>query len=403
MEIANISVPLTAGVAVAAWTSTYTHSPLAVYALCGSSALILCALLALLMARTRSGGNYSPMRERFVWWALFFMLGAVCCFTAVMRANAAPVSMAAAGGSNSGALQTRLNYLSLEIRNLIAGIPFADEGNNALLGALILGDRTSLPRAEVQAFRASGAAHLLALSGMHLGIIYIIINQILKLIGNSFAARRLRSICIMAVCTAYTLMCGAGSSLVRACLFICLNETAKLVNRPQPPGQIFCLALMLHLIAKPMAISSIGFQLSYLAMVGIVFIWPKVRNWYPRPDASGFWNIWQGSLWNIWQNIAWKTWQGASLTICCQMFTGPLSYFYFGTFPKFFLISNLFAAPLMTLVMLCGLASLAIHAPACSVESGAVVQLEALLIPFLEMPFNLLRSLIATIAGMSQG
>lgn len=393
MEIANISVPLTAGVAVAAWTSTFTHSPMAVYALSGSSALLLCALLAMMMAKTRSGGNIGPMRERLSWWSLFFMLGAVCCFTALMRSAAMPVAGYPADGGASGALEMRLNRFSREIRTLIEGIPFADGGNNALLGALILGDRASLPRAEIQAFRASGAAHLLALSGMHLGIIYVIINQTLKLIGNSIAAKRIRGICIMMICTAYTLMCGAGPSLVRACLFICLNETAKLVNRPQPPGQIFCLALMLHLITKPMAISSIGFQLSYLAMVGIVFIWPKVKDWYPRPYASGFWNIWQ--------KIAWKTWQGASLTICCQLFTGPLSYLYFGTFPKFFLITNLFAAPLMTIVMICGIASLLLHAFGTAPESGACASLEQLLVPFLEMPFNLLRSLIATIAGMS--
>lgn len=393
MEIANISVPLTAGVAVAAWTSTFTHSPMAVYALSGSSALLLCALLAMMMAKTRSGGNIGPIRERLSWWSLFFMLGAVCCFTALMRTAAMPVSGSPADGGAPGALGMRLNRFSREIRTLIEGIPFADGGNNALLGALILGDRTSLPRAEIQAFRASGAAHLLALSGMHLGIIYVIINQTLKLIGNSIVAKRIRGICIMAICTAYTLMCGAGPSLVRACLFICLNETAKLVNRPQPPGQIFCLALMLHLITKPMAISSIGFQLSYLAMVGIVFIWPKVKDWYPRPYASGFWNIWQ--------NIAWKTWQGASLTICCQLFTGPLSHLYFGTFPKFFLITNLFAAPLMTIVMICGITSLLLHAFGAAPESGACASLEQLLVPFLEMPFNLLRSLIATIAGMS--
>lgn len=258
--------------------------------------------------------------------------------------------------------------LAEKLHRTINSIPFEDCRDNSLLLALISGDRSKLDRNTVNDFRTAGAAHLLALSGMHLGVLYILISKLLSIAGSTVAKRKIRSLAIISTTGLYTLLCGAGASLVRAWLFIFLAESARLLHRPQPAGQIFCTALTLHLIFSPSSVTEPGFQLSYLAMIGIVFLWPHIRNWMKS-----------------------RIWDGASLCISCQLFTGPLSYAYFGTFPKFFLLTNLIAAPLMTLVLVFGIAAI--------IFNGIGAECHWLF-TVCELPLKCLRYLIGAIAGL---
>lgn len=358
-DIYRISVPLAAGVCAAA--ILFSRMDNALGWRCIITGTIPSVIAAILLAVLRSVGSPAS-RNPMLWSAVFFLTGCLCYATSLTMIR--PME---AGKYFPGA--------SEKIAFLIDSIPFRDRENNALAKALILGERSGLARETVSAFRTAGAAHLLALSGMHLGIIYLAINRILLIFGNSIPVRKIRNIVTICLCGLYTLLCGAGASLVRAWLFIALNETAKFMDRPQPPQQIFCSALTLHLIFKPESIGDIGFQLSYLAMVGIVFVWPWMREWY---KAGG---------------IGRKIWEGASLSLCCQLFTAPFTLIYFGTFPKYFLITNLVASPLMGIVMGCGVAAICFEAfggdGACAWVFSAC-----------EAPFELLRTLLGLIAGM---
>lgn len=222
------------------------------------------------------------------------------------------------------------------LRALIDTLPFRDPGTAALLRALLTGDRSGLSRETVAAFRESGASHVLALSGLHIGIIYLIFDKLTRVLGHTPAARRIRFGLIVLGAGFFTLMTGAGASIVRAFLFIVINETLRLLGRPRKAVRVLCLALMVQLVLEPGAIREVGFQLSYLAMAGIFLLYPVLDAWYP---ASVSWDPMR------------KIWSMAALSISCQLFTGPLAWLRFHSFPRYFLLTNLLALPLTTALM----------------------------------------------------
>ncbi len=284
---------------------------------------------------------------------LFLSLGIFCyssCAISVRSATASPFSASA-------------------ITKAIGSVPYRRNGTAALLNALMTGHREELQDATVKAFRDSGASHILALSGLHLGIIYILISKPLSLLGNSPAAYRARCLSTIAISGAYVLATGAGASLVRAFLFIILNEISRLHPERKRDGLlIFWTALTVQAALNPLSVRSIGFQLSYLAVFGILTIYPTLKNFYPA-TVSG---------WDIMHRI----WDSAALSLSCQIFTAPLSFLYFGTFPKYFLITNLIALPLTEILIvgavLCTLLTLAGICPPALVNAidGIALALE---------------------------
>lgn len=233
------------------------------------------------------------------------------------------------------------------LRDIIDSIPFGHEQSAALIKALLTGERSSLSRATVLAFRASGASHLLALSGLHLGFIYLIIRRICNLIPwRGITVSYIRATITVGLCGFYTLMTGAGASIVRAFLFICIRETAGICpERKSDPGRTLLCALTIQLALSPASIASIGFQLSYLAMAGITFILPWMQSWYPPS-----------------KDPVRKLWDTAALSISCQITTTPLAWWYFRTFPQYFLITNIIAMPLCSAVMSLSIATIALYA-----------------------------------------
>lgn len=365
---AAISPPGAAGGPLGGLAGGAGCGPAAPYAAAGLLMAVLAAALPALASLPgngyRSNGlEVSPDQDipqswrnsGLLWTTVFFLLGLFCYFNQVAILPSIPD-------------KTYFSAAGKTLTQAIESIPFQDSNSNALILALLKGDRTGLARQTIADFRNAGAAHMLALSGMHLGIIYLILSRLLFFLGNTPPARKTRYILITLLTLFYTLMCGAGASLVRAWLFILLNSLSKILDRPQPPGQIFCVALLLHLIARPESICEVGFQLSYLAMAGIVFIWPEMRTWMSS-----------------------RIWDALALSISCQMFTAPLTLLYFGTFPKYFLITNLVAAPLMSIVMACGI--IATAASSLSLEWP-------LLYTVCEKPIILLCRLLGNIAAL---
>lgn len=236
---------------------------------------------------------------------------------------------------NERGLVTALQAAGETFQASIDAIRFTDRDVNALLKALLSGNRADLPYRVTEAFRDSGASHILALSGLHLGIIYGIVAKTTSIAGNSPRFRFIRSISNIAICTVYTLATGASASLTRALLFIILREAGMALGRPVTLKDLLRKCLMLHLMLTPSAILDIGFQLSYAAMAGIAWIYPLMKNIWPE---DGF-----GPMKKIWDS--------ASLTISCQLTTAPLALYYFGTFPTHFLLTNLLALPLTGLLI----------------------------------------------------
>lgn len=269
--------------------------------------------------------------------------------------------------------------LAADFRSMISSIPFPHEGTAPLVNALLTGDRSSLDSSVMNSFRDSGASHILALSGLHLGIIYGILLKVTSIFGKHPTVKAVRSLIIISLCGIYTLATGASPSLVRAFLFILVNETARLTHRSNNPLRVYCAALFIQTAINPQVISSTGFQLSYLAMAGIFLLYPALKKWYPQEEAAGDMIIENGASLTESDGLegvmidkgccrarrcrtSWmkaivsaaprKIWDAAALTISCQVFTGPLAWWKFGTFPKYFLLTNLLSLPLTSAVML---------------------------------------------------
>ncbi|MBQ9660273.1 MAG: ComEC/Rec2 family competence protein, partial [Bacteroidales bacterium] len=218
---------------------------------------------------------------------------------------------------------------------------FPHDSTAALLKALLAGYREELDRATVEAFRAAGASHILALSGLHLGMLCGILQKGLCWLGHSRPATVLRSGAMIAFSGFYLVMTGASPSLVRAFLFIVLSELSRLLpGRRRRPMNIFCAALLIQLTLRPGVVHSLGFQLSYLAMLGIYLLFPAMDAWYPR-----------STRWDPLRRI----WSAAALTLSCQAFTAPLVWLRFRSFPQYFLLTNLGALPLTEGFLLCAL------------------------------------------------
>ena len=325
-NIEALAVHFTAGVAAGALVLRLPVSP---YFLAGGLLILLASLTASVLRTGRP-----PLL-----FPTFFLLGIFCALT-----DAFP------GADTATFLERWASTLGGRLRDFIDSIPFPSEGTAPLLKALLTGDRSELSRDTVRVFRESGGAHLLALSGLHIGILYLFLSRLLWPLGNSLRARGIRYVLTVLAAAIFTLVTGASPSIVRAFLFIFINETARLSGRPRNALRVLSTALLVQLVLNPSAITSVGFQLSYLAMAGIFLLYPRLEAWWPKGPRI---------------DPLRKVWQAAALSISCQAFTGPLAWYRFHTFPTYFLITNLFAMPVTTLLMGSAVTTLALRSLGC--------------------------------------
>lgn len=331
-DIAGVSLFLTGGVAAGAMLQAGLP-PSVSLGLCAALPPAIVAL-ALLLPRYRRRGAVA---------VLLLMLGCWGFLTESRREALCPGT----GRVERMALRSRDALVRVTGR-----IPFKHPGSAPLVNALVLGDRSGLSRETKAVFRKSGASHLLALSGLHLGILYALLRFLTRGLGGGHpVGRRLRFVLMTALTGAYVLITGASPSLVRAFLFIFLAEAARL-NPSRRTSLLRSLfgALTLQLAFHPTVITSMGFQLSYLAMAGIAILYPPLRRIYP-----------EGTRWSPLRYI----WNAAALSISCQATTAPLVWWRFHSFPRYFLLTNLLALPLTPLVMVSSAMTLALTAAGC--------------------------------------
>lgn len=220
----------------------------------------------------------------------------------------------------------------------IDSIQFSSASTAPLVRSLLTGDRSGLSPEIAASFRLSGASHILALSGLHLGVIYGIVSRMLLVLGNSRRGSLLRSLVCVVSAGYYTVMTGAGPSIVRAFLFILINEVYRhMPDRVRRPVNVLCLALVVQVLVWPQVVETLGFQLSYLAMAGIVLLFPVLDGIY---EGAARWDVMR------------RLWSMAMLSVSCQVFTAPLIWLRFHTFPRYFLLTNLLAMPLSTAIII---------------------------------------------------
>lgn len=204
--------------------------------------------------------------------------------------------------------------------------------SSAFATALLLGDRSSLPGEIVQAYSSSGLIHVLAVSGLHVAIIYMLLQTILSRLLNG--RQGLLLICLLVALWVYAAITGLSASVTRASLMCSLLAVGKHFHRQSGVYNTLSAAALLLVWIQPNWLFDTGFQLSFAAVTGIVYLQPiLVKSLYLR------------HAWLL------KIWELSCVTLSAQLFTLPLTLHYFGQFPNYFLVSNLLVLPLTTPIL----------------------------------------------------
>lgn len=343
-DIAGFSLPFAAGVMAAVYAGPSSTAGCFSAAAISAASVSAAGISAILLLAC-SGKRPKPVRTLTLALCSAFACG---IFTGMTGSMLACSSLA-----DGGPLWRKLHSAAEATGRTIDSLPFCSGDTNAIIKALLTGNRSGLTKEIQETFRSSGASHILALSGLHLGIIYITVRKILSFAGNHPAALLARSILTIIICGLYTAATGAGPSITRAFLFILLGETARLTGRNSSPAGLILAALAIQLTVSPLSVKQAGFQLSYAAMAGIAFIYPVLKRFWStetedtKPDGSPATG-----------RIPEKIWNSAAISISCQLTAGPVAYLYFGSFPLNFLLTNLIAVPLAGAVIPAALLSL---------------------------------------------
>ncbi|THD68842.1 ComEC family competence protein [Robertkochia marina] len=203
-----------------------------------------------------------------------------------------------------------------------------------LIKALILGDRSELSPEFYNSLRAIGGAHLIALSGLHIGILVSFTSFLLWPLRRFKNGGGIHFVLLSVFLTFYIFLVGASASVVRAgvmCVF--LSFSILLQDRISALNTVITSAFIL-LVFHPLYLFDVGFQLSYAALAGIFLLRPIFdRIWKPKNRVIRF----------IWGLI--------TISFPAQLFTAPLTLYYFHQFPVAFLLTNLMLTPLIMLFL----------------------------------------------------
>jgi len=226
----------------------------------------------------------------------------------------------------------------------------------ATVGALTLGYKEEMPPELQTHFRASGAAHVLAVSGLHTGILYGLVVWLLTLGGrlrpmhdNRFGRCALGTV-IIGVMWAYAWLTGMTPSVVRAVLMVTIFEVGRMVYRQSFSLNTIAAAAVLILLVRPSDLWSVSFQLSFAATAAIVLVARECGSRLHRKEWLGTWTG-RALSWILGTVI---------ISVAAQLGTLAISMYYFHQISTYFLIANLLVLPLATLLVPCGLLSLAL-------------------------------------------
>ncbi len=247
-----------------------------------------------------------------------------------------------------------------------------DNSQSAILTAFVTGSKESIGKSTKETFRSSGAAHLLALSGLHVGILFMILNRITALFSLTLAARRMRVLVVVGCTAAFLTITGFIPSLARAIIMAAICSIAKVWGYRIARAETLVITAFLLILYNPQVVASIGFQLSFAAMAGIMLIMPTLSESLKRVMEK-----WRGRGMAS-RTICWCAERIAApllLTISCQITTLPLCLYYFQSFSNYYLITNLIAIPVVAITLYMLTAALAIDALALFIQSDLLTSL----------------------------
>ena len=229
------------------------------------------------------------------------------------------------------------NKLSQVLKNELNG------SNLAIAQALILGDKSMLDQETRNSFGATGAMHVLAVSGLHIGIITQLLLYLFQFSSKLINRRNAVFITVLLLWV-YALLTGFSPSVVRAVFMFSVLILSQETGGNYAPINVLFFTAFILILFNPFVIYDIGFQLSYLAMLGIYSLYKPIAAWY----------ITKNKILNY-------LWQGSAIGFAAQAMTVPLTLYYFHQFPNYFALTNLGIMGISTVAMGFGMGIFILH------------------------------------------
>ncbi|WP_047550906.1 ComEC/Rec2 family competence protein [Psychroserpens sp. Hel_I_66] len=204
----------------------------------------------------------------------------------------------------------------------------------AIINALILGQRQDMSKAIYDSYTDAGAIHILAVSGLHVGLILLLLNFSLKPIERIKNGKLIKVILILFLLWSFAIIAGLSASVTRAVTMFSIVAIAMHHKKPTNIYNTLAISMFVLLLFKPMFLFDVGFQLSYIAVIAIVTIQPLLyKLWRPKWKVTDYF------------------WQIFTVTVAAQFGVVPLSLYYFHQFPSLFFISNLAIIPFLGVIL----------------------------------------------------
>jgi competence protein ComEC len=201
--------------------------------------------------------------------------------------------------------------------------------------AILVGYKNDLDKELVQSYSNTGVVHVIAISGLHLGLIYALLFRLFKPLQRRKKWRRLAPLMIISGLWLFSLLTGAQPSVLRSALmFTCVVSAEFLGQKTSILNSLACSAFIL-LCINPYWLWDVGFQLSYAAVLSLVLFMRHIYNWF----------YFKNKLIDL-------AWQLNAVTLSAQVLTLPFCIFHFHQFPNYFLLTNFLAVPLSSLILM---------------------------------------------------
>ncbi|MEL6483471.1 MAG: ComEC/Rec2 family competence protein, partial [Bacteroidota bacterium] len=200
--------------------------------------------------------------------------------------------------------------------------------------ALLLGQRSDIPKALYKDYQNAGAVHILAISGLHVGVLVLIFQALLFPLTRLPKGKVIRLIVLILFLWGFAFITGLSASVVRAVTMFSFLSYAWCLDRPTSSFNLAALSMMALLLVKPLFLFQVGFQMSYAAVFAILWLYPKLQAfWSPEP----------------W--LLKKIWSLLTVSVSAQVGVLPISLFYFHQFPTLFFVSNLIVVPFLGMLL----------------------------------------------------
>jgi competence protein ComEC len=244
------------------------------------------------------------------------------------------------------AINVRDNFLSTLSAQGITGTEYA------VTCAILLGYGAELTPEIRKTYQNSGTVHILSVSGLHVGLFAMVIMHLLFFLRGERWKLILKAVIVLTCIWSYALITGFAPSALRSAIMFSFVTLGKCMERQTSVYNSLATSAIVQLFYDPMMFYALGFQFSYLAVIGIVMTQRLFAKLYtPKHKVPKY------------------VWECITVSIAAQLTTTPLSIYYFNQFPNYVILANIIASPLSVLIIPLGMAIL-VSAPISSVLAG---------------------------------